>query len=40
LRKSLETAIEDDGEGMATESQLSFETPACPDMSFGAEDLN
>jgi hypothetical protein len=25
---------------MATESQLTFETPACQDMRFGAEELN
>jgi hypothetical protein len=32
-------AVEDDCEEMAT-SQLSFETPACQDMNFGAEELN
>jgi hypothetical protein len=32
-------AVEDDSEEMAT-SELSFETPACQDMSLGAEELN
>jgi hypothetical protein len=40
LRESLETAVEDDREEMAAESQLSFETPACRDMSLGAKELN
>jgi hypothetical protein len=39
LKVSLEMAVEDDWEGMAT-NQLSFETPVCQDMSLGAEELN
>jgi hypothetical protein len=40
LGRVLEMAVEDDWEEMTTESQLSYETPACPDMSLGAEELN
>jgi hypothetical protein len=40
LRESRETAVEDDGEEMATESQLSVETSVCRDMSLGTEELN
>jgi hypothetical protein len=32
-------AVEDDWEEMAT-SQLSFETPACQNVSLGAEELD
>jgi hypothetical protein len=40
LRESLETAVEDDWKEMATESQLSIETPACQDVSLAAGELN
>jgi hypothetical protein len=39
LTESLETAVEDDWEEMATH-QLSFETAAWQEMSLGAEELN
>jgi hypothetical protein len=35
LRESVDTAVEDDWEEMASERQLSFETPACQDMGRG-----